>query len=195
MDRSNRKDDLLSALAAEVAEQPFTHCGATRLVLVDGRSGAGKSVLAGLLADALDGSPVVHMDDLTPGWDGLETAVEVALQNVVLPLSLAMPARYQRWDWVQDRWGDEVVLGVPEVLVVEGVGAAARAVAPFAALTVWVETPDADRHQRAMGRDGETYRQQWDRWAAQEDVHYAREGTRRRCIRVVDGTWDWTEWP
>ena len=42
---------------------------------VDGPSGAGKTRLAEQLADTLDGAGVVHLDDLYPGWDGLEAAL------------------------------------------------------------------------------------------------------------------------
>ncbi|MGI5125658.1 uridine kinase family protein [Pseudonocardia sp. CA-107938] len=198
--RDGPGSDPLAALAARVMEQPLSRCGASRVLAVDGRSGAGKSYFAAMLADAFGDAPVVHMDDLTPGWDGLETAVDVLLQNVLLPLSVATPVRYRRWDWHHDRWSDEdTELGVPEVLVVEGVGACARAVEHFAMVSFWVEAPDDDRYRRAIDRDGDTFRDQWDRWAAQEEAHYAREGTRERCTHVVDGLRDWSrevsDWP
>ncbi|SHK57836.1 hypothetical protein SAMN05443637_108117 [Pseudonocardia thermophila] len=181
-------------------DEPLSRCGATRVLSVDGRSGSGKSYFANLLATAFGGAPVVHMDDLTPGWDGLETSVEVLLQNVLLPLSVATPVRYRTWDWHQGRWSDEPVeLGVPEVLLVEGCGACARAVEHFATMSFWVEAPDEERYRRAVLRDGDAYRLHWDRWAAQEEAHYAREGTRERCTHVVDGLRDWSressDWP
>jgi len=192
--------DPLAALAARVMEQPLSHCGASRVLAVDGRSGAGKSYFAAMLAATFGDAPTVHMDDLTPGWDGLETAVDVLLQNVLLPLSVATPVRYRRWDWTNDRWSDdETELGVPEVLIIEGVGACARAVAHFAVVSFWVEAPDDARYERAIDRDGDSYRDHWERWAAQEEVHYAREGTRERCTHVVDGLRDWSreasDWP
>ena len=50
----------------------------TQVIAVDGPSGAGKTTLAARLSDALHGAPVVHMDDLYPGWDGLADAVRMA---------------------------------------------------------------------------------------------------------------------
>ncbi len=192
--------DPLAALAAHIQDQPLSRCGASRVLLVDGRSGAGKSYFAAMLSSTFGEAPVIHMDDLTPGWDGLETAVEVLLQNILLPLSVATPVRYRQWDWTRGTWSDEETeLGVPEVLVVEGVGACATAVEHFSVMSFWIEAPDADRYRRAIQRDGDAYRAQWDRWAAQEEAHYAREGTRERCTLVVDGLRDWTrevsDWP
>jgi hypothetical protein len=40
-------------------------------------------------------------------------------------------------------------------------------------LAIWVEADDAQRKQRALRRDGETYLPHWDRWAAQEDDYIA----------------------
>ena len=40
--------------------------GRTRLIGLDGRSGSGKTWLAGRLARAVD-APVIHLDDLYPG--------------------------------------------------------------------------------------------------------------------------------
>ena len=51
---------------------------------------------------------------------------------------------------------------------------------------VWVEAPDAARKARALGRDGETFRPHWERWARQEDVHIQRDGPRSLATHVVD---------
>ena len=44
--------------------------GDGRLVCVDGPAGSGKTTLAAGIA-ARTGAPVLHMDDLYPGWSGL----------------------------------------------------------------------------------------------------------------------------
>lgn len=163
-------------------------CGATRLVCVDGPSGSGKTTLAERLAAALDRPPVVHMDDLYPGWDGLADGVPRLLEWVVIPLSTGRPARYRRYDWVQGRYAEWHDLGVPELLVVEGVGCGARPVAARAALLVWVEAPQDERFRRGIERDGEAYRPHWERWARQEEAHFAVEGTRARAdLRIAGG--------
>jgi hypothetical protein len=168
--------------------------GSARVVAIDGPSGAGKTTLADRLAVALAAGgwnvPVVRMDDLYPGWDGLEDAVPRLLEWVLAPLAGGRAARYRRYDWAAGRYGEwcEVVPGgeAPPLLVVEGVGSGARACAPYLSLLVWVDAPPEVRFARAIGRDGDAYLPHWDRWARQEDAHFARERTAERADLLVD---------
>jgi uridine kinase len=178
----------VAALAARVRETP-PRLGATRLVTVDGPAGSGKTTLADLLGDALDGCPVVHMDDLYRGWSGLGPDVWDRLHRQVLsPLAAGQPARYQVYDWDAGRFDRWVDLPIPARLVVEGVGAAARRVDAYASLRVWVEAPRDLRTARGVARDGEALRAQWLRWAAEEDAHFTADATRARADVLVDGT-------
>lgn len=176
----------IAELAAQVLAAP-PRCGSTRLVCVDGPSGAGKTVLAGRLATALGDPPVLHVDDLHPGWDGLAAAVPVLWAGVVAPLVAGRPARYRSYDWERQRYGTEHDLGTPPVLVVEGVGAGARPVAAHAVLLIWVQAPRAERRRRGIERDGEAYRPHWERWARQEDAHFAAHATPARADLRLDG--------
>lgn len=162
-------------------------CGRTRLVCVDGRSGSGKTTFAGRLAAELD-APVLHLDDVYPGWDGLAAAIPLVVDGVVAPLVTGRAGAYRRWDWGRAASGDVVELGRPGVLVVEGVGSGARVIAGHAVLLVWTEAPDDVRRRRGLARDGETYRPHWDRWAAQEDAYLAAEDPRARADLVIDTT-------
>jgi uridine kinase len=161
-------------------------CGDTRLVLVEGRSGAGKTTLSAVLGERL-GAPVVHMDEIYPGWDGLAASALLLHRDVVVPLARGGNARYRRWDWARDEPGEEVVLAPPPVLVVEGAGCGARIVAAHAVLLLWIDAPRDERFRRGIARDGETYRPHWERWAAQEDGHHAAERTRSRADVRLDG--------
>ncbi len=162
-------------------------CGRTRVVAVDGPSGSGKTTLADRLADAL-GAPVVRMDDLYPGWDGLEAAVPLLDAAVLAPLALTGHARYRTWDWARSRWGEHRDLDDPRVLVVDGVGSSAGAAARRLTVAVWVEADREVRFERGMTRDGEAYRPHWARWARQEDALFAADRTRERADVVLDTT-------
>ena len=70
-------------------------------------------------------------------------------------------------------------------MIVEGVGAGARAAATFTSVLVWLELADALRQERALARDGDRFRPHWQRWAAQEDVLLAREQTPSRADVVL----------
>lgn len=139
------------------------------VVLVDGRSGTGKTTLGNAVAQRL-GARIVHLDDVYPGWDGLRAAAEAVVTDV-----LGAPSGYRRWDWATSCPADWVPLDPDAPIVVEGCGALSRASAPLASLRVWLEAEDDVRWQRAVGRDGEVFAREWDRWAAQEDAFIAAE--------------------
>ncbi len=183
--RAVRAADLdVGALAQRVSDAE-PRCGRTRLACVDGPSGSGKSTLAARLALALGDAPLLAMDDLYPGWDGLARAVPLLHDQVVAPLAAGRPARYRRWDWDAGAWAEEHDLGTPPVLVVEGVGCGSRPIAPHAVLLAWVEAAPEVRFARGIARDGEAYRPHWERWARQERALFAAEGTRNRADVVV----------
>jgi len=138
------------------------------MVLVDGRSGSGKTHFAMALA-AESGATVISIDDVYPGWDGLDAGSWHIFHNVVLPISQGKAARYQRWDWERNQRADWVTIphGVP--VIVEGCGAIRRESAPLSADRIWLEAPEEIRLQRALARDGDEYAALWRRWAIQED--------------------------
>jgi uridine kinase len=180
---------LQSALAAvaKAARRASPRDGRTGVIAVDGRSGAGKTSLAAGLRVEL-GSPVVALEDLYGGWDGLERGVDLLVSEVLEPLSAGRAARVPRYDWGAAAWGSPWVLEPPAVLIVEGVGAGARRAAAYASVLVWMEGPASVRKKRALDRDGETFAPHWDVWAAQEDALLGRERTPERADIVVDST-------
>jgi uridine kinase len=176
----------IDALAERVRAAP-PRCGATRLVCIDGPSGSGKTTLAARLVAALDDPPVLHMDDVYPGWDGLAAAVPLLHEQVVAPLVAGRAARYRRYDWHRGEFAEAHDLGTPPLLVVEGAGCGARVITDRAVLLVWIEAPRDERFRRGISRDGETYRPHWERWARQEAAHFAAEATACRADLRVDG--------
>lgn len=162
-------------------------CGPVRVVAVDGPSGSGKTSLAAELAVEL-GAPVIHMDDIYPGWDGLAQAVPLVSELVLEPLAAGSRAAYRRWDWAADHWAEEVPVPSVPVLVLEGVGSSVSPAGERATVRVWVEADHDLRFARGMDRDGEAYRPHWERWARQEDALFAADGTRARADIVLDTT-------
>jgi uridine kinase len=181
-DVTGREDEVRAV--AEVVRRAVPRCGRTRVVAVDGRSGAGKTSLAARLRAEL-GAPVVTLEDLYGGWDGLEHGVDLLVSEVLAPLSAGRAARVPRYDWVRAAWGTPWLLEPPGLLIVEGVGAGARRAAAYESVLVWMEAPASVRKKRALDRDGETFAPHWDAWAAREDAMLARERTPDRADIIV----------
>lgn len=157
------------AVRAVRASAAFT--GPT-IVLIDGRSGAGKTTLAARLRDEWPGEvSVIALDDVYPGWDGLAEGAEIVRTRILRPLSEGRAARWHRWDWTRSRPGAQVVTPAGVPLIVEGSGVLTAASAVLAPVRVWLEAPDDSRRERALARDGDAYRPHWERWAAQEERH------------------------
>ncbi|MFD1147011.1 uridine kinase family protein [Saccharothrix hoggarensis] len=160
-----------------------------RLVAVDGPSGSGKSTYAARLAAEL-GAAVVPTDHFATWTDPVSWWPRLVAE-VLDPLRHGREARYRRMDWT-DGWprlGDVVTVPVPDVLVIEGVSAARRSVAPLLDEAVWVELPDPEeRLRRAVARDGEASREHLRRWQAFERGWFAVDGTKARADRIVTVT-------
>ena len=147
-------------------------------ILVDGRSGSGKTELARAMVLTRPELQLVRLDDLYPGWDGLD-AGSAAVPSILTEL------RWQAWDWATDAPGDWHELDPQRPIIVEGVGAISRASRPLADRAIWVELDDASRKQRALARDGDAYAPHWDRWAAQELVFIHREQPQSLADEIV----------
>jgi uridine kinase len=165
------------------------------VVALDGRSGAGKTCLADAVAARLPDAAVVHLDDLYPGWDGLEAVVPLLVDHVLRALDAGGPVAVPSWTWSTGEPGPPRVLPAlgpprPVIVLLEGAGAGARAVAPYLAGLVWLEAAEPIRRERALARDGDVFGTHWSRWARQEAGHFVREGSRARADLVLDSTDD-----
>jgi uridine kinase len=140
-------------------------------VLIDGRSGSGKSTLAKQLCRNWTDTALVRMDDVYPGWDGLQWATDHVQTSLLQPRADGAAGHWRSWSWVRNRPGVWHAIEPGTRLVVEGVGVLTSSSRALADLAIWVEADDADRKRRALSRQaGDDYASHWDDWAAQEDA-------------------------
>lgn len=133
------------------------------ITLIDGRSGSGKTELA----REFEGAQVVHLDDIYPGWSGLDAA------SALVPVILTSH-RWRQWDWASGAPGSWHVLDPALPIVIEGVGAISRESAALADHSIWLELDVDARKRRALDREP-AFAEHWDAWAAQEDEFIERE--------------------
>lgn len=153
------------------------------VVAIDGRSGAGKTLLARALLlelranSAAPDAQILALEDLYRGWHGLQGGLDAA-RELLSAVGDGRVGRAPRWDWVHGRYDGDVVVGeaapggdervaLPTVLVLEGCGAGSDTLAAYVDLLVWIEVPEERRRRRSEARDGQ-WDISWEEWARAE---------------------------
>ncbi|MDQ2697725.1 MAG: hypothetical protein M3Y46_02935, partial [Actinomycetota bacterium] len=159
-------DHITTAIGQVAASNP--------VILIDGRSGAGKTSLARALVARwpMRGRvQSVALDSIYPGWDGLDQGVELARDLILKPHARGLVGVWQRWDWTTGEPAEAHAVDPSLPLIVEGAGLLTPATAKLGDVRVWLESPATSRKQRALARDGGAFRPHWERWARQAQVH------------------------
>ncbi|MCL2803812.1 MAG: uridine kinase [Micrococcales bacterium] len=157
-----------------------------KIIFVDGPAGAGKTTWANDLATGL-GLPVVHMDDLYQGWDGLEAGFTRLEQLVLQPLAQGRPALFNAHDWLNPSVaGPPVWIASTNSLVVEGCGCAPRAAASWIDTLVWLDGPWQRRLEACLARDAGVTREELVAWERSSRLYFAKERTSQRSdVKLV----------
>ena len=143
------------------------------VLLIDGRSGTGKTTLASSVASALTASTVVHMDDLYPGWEGLDEGARLLVEWILTPFSERRAGEWRRWDWERSARAEAHLVPSDRPLIVEGCGSSSRSSRILADTVLWLDAPVVQRTDRLIGRgDGVDWLAEW---TLQEDAFIERE--------------------
>ncbi|MEU9028695.1 uridine kinase [Streptomyces sp. NPDC048383] len=187
-------DELAKAIGAGTAEPP----GRAGLVGIDGPGASGKSTLAALLADRLDGAAVVHIDDFyRPSAERPADTDQIAgnfdlprlLDQVLRPASAGTIVRYQRYDWDHDRLAEWTELAPGTPLIVEGVHALHPNLAEAYTYRIFCDAPRDLRLRRGLNRDGAEARPLWeDEWMPAEDRYLATHIPQSRADLVLESS-------
>jgi uridine kinase len=156
------------------------------IILIDGKSGVGKTRLAVHLADALDAT-LVHLDDAYPGWGGLVDGRDAVIETALTPLAAGLPGHYRAWDWERGATGAILEIAPADVVVIDGCGISTPQSRGFASTVVWVECDESERLARLVDRDGSQFDEFSDGWDSQVDAHIAQNnpiGTATVVVRT-----------
>jgi uridine kinase len=183
-------------LARRILDRP-ARLGRTRLVAVDGPSGAGKTLFAGRLAAAVTAmlgtagggaAPVLRTDDLLDGWADQLTFWPRLDRWVLEPLRSGRTGRYRRYNWVRREFSHRWIPVDPApIVILEGVSTARSTIRPELTFAVFVTAPAAVRRDRALARDGAALAPYLDEWRRVEEAHFRADATADHADIVVDG--------
>ncbi len=183
---------LATGAEASAVHRILERCRAARprVVAIDGPSGSGKSTLADALVRAWPGAApeIVRLDDVYPGWHGLESAGASLAHGLVARRARGAVGEWRRWDWAAGRVASVERIRPGRVLIIEGCGAFA-AVAHVEAVDVWVEASPHVRQRRALARDAGAFDPYWEMWERQWRRYVARFAPAVRAdvrVRVAD---------
>lgn len=166
------------------------------VVAVDGRSASGKSTLAARLHAAVPRSAMVSTDDIAWHHSFFDWA-DLLAAGVLEPVRRGEPVSYRPPAWEErGRTGAVQVPGGIELLLVEGVGAGRRSLAPLVDVVVWVQADVQEAERRGLARDlvtddhggPEKVIAFWHEWQAQERPFLADERPWDRAGVIVAGT-------
>lgn len=156
----------------------------TPVILIDGQGASGKSTFAKLLQDEIFRETrlaprVIHMDELYPGWDGLQAGSSYLHDVLLRPIAIRKVAHYQIWDWENGRRGSELEPGNGwrefsggNLLIVEGCGSLSKANSELADLKIWISSDRTTRFSRWHERDQGKFDPYFVTWELQEQEFY-----------------------
>ncbi len=146
--------DITAAIEQKLAHQERVILG------ISGYAGAGKSVLARQIVEALPSAVRLRGDDfLVPDlvhersndWDGVERAR--LRTEVLVPFRTGRPVTVRSMSWDTRRLGPPTPLPRASVLVVDSIGIFHPDLSGCFDLTVWVDVDPAAAVQRGAARD------------------------------------------
>ena len=174
--------DLLSAIEKLDSTQPIG-------LAIDGVAGSGKTTLASRLCGDLKNCQVVHMDDLYEGWnDPLSQRLTAkVIRELLEPFNQQILIRYQKFDWILNRFDKFEDLKTSNILILEGVGSGQREFRKYLSKTIWVEYDPSQGFDRVIARDGEGIRGEMVNFLLDQNKHFIAELTKNASDYTISG--------
>jgi uridine kinase len=159
------------------------------IIAIDGPAGAGKTTLAHEIFLALSTKmsvQVIHMDDLYDGWDNaLGPQLSETLHHIVTTHKSGKEVSFSRYNWAESSFTDTHAIPAAELIILEGVGSGQGAIRDELAALIWIDIDHSLGLERVISRDGQSIKAQMQKWLAQQEQHFAREGTQNAADFIL----------
>jgi len=178
----------LSELVDKVNESS-KKCGQTKIIVIDGPAGSGKTTLAKSLSGLLENCPIIHMDEIYDGWENAlspKTSQDL-VEWVINPLLESKSIEFVKYDWYLEKRIEKVVINLPKVLIIEGVGSSSFEISKHASLKLWIEVNKETGINRVLTRDGQQIQEQMKKWQSQESKFFIENNSKENSDIWIDG--------
>lgn len=164
-------------------------CGQTKIVVIDGPAGSGKTTLAKSLSGLLENCPIIHMDEIYEGWENAlspKTSQDL-VEWIINPLLEDKSIEYIKYDWNLEQRIEKVVINNPQVMIIEGVGSSVSEISKHACLKLWIEVNEETGINRVLTRDGLQIQEQMKKWQSQESKFFIENNSKENSDIWIDG--------
>jgi uridine kinase len=178
----------LSELVDKINESS-KKCGQTKIIVIDGPAGSGKTTLAKSLSGLLENCPIIHMDEIYDGWENAlspKTSQDL-VEWIINPLLESRSIEFVKYDWYLEKRIEKVVINLPKVLIIEGVGSSSFEISKHASLKLWIEVNKETGINRVLTRDGQQIQEQMKKWQSQESKFFIENNSKENSDIWIDG--------
>jgi uridine kinase len=178
----------LSELVDKINESS-KKCGQTKIIVIDGPAGSGKTTLGKSLSGLLKNCPIIHMDEIYDGWENAlspKTSQDL-VEWIINPLLESRSIEFVKYDWYLEKRIEKVVINLPKVLIIEGVGSSSFEISKHASLKLWIEVNKETGINRVLTRDGQQIQEQMKKWQSQESKFFIENNSKENSDIWIDG--------
>lgn len=186
-------DEIINKIKETILIKPFC------IAAVDGCGGSGKSTLARQIVSKYGSGQIIHMDDfykpsnervhmeMSKKESGADYDIKRLLYDVINPITNAMEARYQSYDWEADKLTKWHTVQPSGLLIVEGVYSISDQLYNKYDIKIFVECNKKLRLKRGLERDGANALDLWSQWMIGEDKYLQEQKPQNRANFIISG--------
>ena len=178
----------LSELVDKVNESS-KKCGQTKIIVIDGPAGSGKTTLAKSLSGLLENCPIIHMDEIYEGWENALSpkTFKDLVEWIINPLLEKNLIEYKKYDWNLEQRIEKIVINNSKIIIIEGVGSSSFEISKHASLKLWIEVNKETGINRVLTRDGLQIQEQMKTWQSQESKFFIENNSKENSDIWIDG--------